>query len=479
MKRAAYRLAVGILLGLITPAGLAAEPSVNILYAGSLEHVFLKKGNPQDTGGNFINRMDLRLNADLPRVQELSARFQVIDKRPLMPLEDFKDGNTALSAGLYHKASGSRFLYGLLDEWGFPAQLRNPWGRSAPFAENSRPSLADLKTAPSASGERSAYLYLGSPLLGRFRLFASAQVNDALVPAFGGGLNIQLAPKTRLGFEGFSTAKRLPPRTASTWFSESPPLPERDFALYGLHCFLNSPQAGVAFDGAYSETFAWGSGFYAGGALRLGSRPWQASLAVDGADSRYTDRRGISPGAGFRTAFRFDWKERRNGLSRAALLLRAPEPGERFDRCSLTLSRWFPRPLGFIPWKAPLQPAMISLGIERNAANPDQTRDSAELALGLDAGPVTVNIGAALRGITEDTAACRFDSAKTSAELSYSPGPFQFKMNLGCALGSKEPVWDASLSGAARFKHGRISLKITAPALPGDWQYALSWRISR
>ena len=489
MKRLIYQLAAGLILGsLMIPAGAADGPALSILYAGSWEHAFLKKGSVQNSGGAFINRADLRLHANLPRIQELSARFQVIDKRLLIPLDKFSDGNTALSAGLYHKTSGSRLLYGVLDEWGLPARLRNPWGKAAPFAENRLSALADLKTAPSASGEREAYLSLRSPRLGMFRFFASGQVSEALVPGFSGGGDLQLAPKTRLGLEGFYTAKRLAPRTSSSWFSAEPPLPERNFALYGLNCFFNTPMADFSFDGAYSETFAWGSGVYAGGAIRLGSHPWQVSLAADGADSRFTDRRGISPGAGFRTAFRFDWKERRNGLFRTALLLRAPEPGELFNRGTITFTRRFPRSPGFIPWKAPVQPAKVSLSLERDAADADQTLDSAELSLSLDIGPVKTEIGAVLGGIAEGAvrefplpgaaAAYRFDSAKTSLEAAYSPGLFQFKADMNCVLNSKGPVWGASLSGAARFKNGRFSLKISSPALPGSWQYALSWRIT-
>jgi hypothetical protein len=246
--------------------------------------------------------------------------------------------------------------------------------------------------------------------------------------------------------------------------------------------------ADFSFDGAYSETFAWGSGGYAGAAIRLGSHPWQVSLAADGADSRFTDRRGISPGAGFRAAFRFDWKERRNGLFRAVLLLRAPEPGERFDRGAITLTRQFPRSPGFIPWKAPVQPARISLNLERDASDADRALDSAELSLSMDIGLVKAGLGAVLGGIAEGAvrefplpgaaAAYRFDSAKMSLDAAYSPGPFQFKADMNCVLNSKGPVWGASLSGSARFKHGRFSLTISSPALPGSWQYALSWRIT-
>jgi hypothetical protein len=73
-----------------------------------------------------------------------------------------------------------------------------------------------------------------------------------------------------------------------------------------------------------------------------------------------------------------------------------------------------------------------------------------------------------------------FDSAKTSAELLWSPGLFQFKTKWGyTAYAKKENQWEASVSAAARFKHGRFSVKFAWPDFPEKWNCTLGWRVEK
>jgi hypothetical protein len=107
---------------------------------------------------NLTQRGDLWLR--FPR-QDLALRAELLDKQPAefsWPGEEdsvfarsFDGSGAAVQGGLYHLSTGSRLLYGLLDEWGLPARLRNTWLRSAPFVENRKPTMADLKTAPVSS----------------------------------------------------------------------------------------------------------------------------------------------------------------------------------------------------------------------------------------------------------------------------------------------------------------------------------------
>ncbi|MDR0555230.1 MAG: hypothetical protein LBG76_10610 [Treponema sp.] len=463
----------------VTPA---AEPasgfSLGILWAGSWEHELMKKGSPASIGspasvGSLVNRGELRLSA-----LGFQGRALAIDKRPLMPWDHPDAGNTAAAAGLYHNATGSRLLWGILDEGGLSARLSNPWSKPVPQVETRRLSMADLKTSPSSTREPEAYLYLGSPRLGIFRGFASAQIGRgqssaaSILPlALGGGLDVQVGKKIKLGIEGFFTEKRLSSHVPSAWFSQKPPLPERDFTLYGLNLFFSSTQFAFSADGAYSETFAFGRDLYGSLALRLGSRPWQFSLGADAAGSRFTGRNGASPGAAFRTAARVEWKGRRSSRFQGILNFQAPGLGEAFERGSLALSFRFPRSPGFSPEK-------ISLDAGRNAEDRKRTLDSAGIALGINTGPVKTTINAAITGVAGDPwpgEGYNFDGAKVSAEASVSPGAFLFRVKTGCTFSGKEPVWDASIYGALRFKYGRLSVKLASPTFPQTWLYTISW----
>lgn len=508
MNRTIHKSAlVFFLWSAVLPRVFPGEPSLSLglLWTGSWEHGFLKKGG-WNSGGNLANRGELELGLLLPRKRGpsspvLSARFLTLDKRPLMPWEHPDEGNTVLGCGLYHNPTGSRFLYGILNEHGLPARLHNPGGKSAPFAENRRSSGADLKSEPSSVRDAEAYLYLASPrwwiIPGKTGLagFVFSQLDNALDPAAGAGVDLQAGKKTNFGLETFFTGKRLSPKAVSTWFSETPPLPERNFAIYGLNLYFNSPLIGFSADGAYSETFAFGRDLYAAGAFRLGSRPWRLSLAADGAGSRFTDRSGTNRSAAFRTALRFDWKDKQNSLLRTTVTLRSGGLGKPFDRSSLALSYRFPWASKIAAEKnimrAFLRPANVSFEAGRNAAGTAKVLDKLELGLGFTMGPVKTAFSAALTGSAkgdwaEDekpfpvpgaASAYEFYSAKVSTGASYYPGPFQFKVNTGCAFTMKDPVWDISLSGAVRLKYGRIGVKIASSALPGTWQYTLFWRL--
>ena len=184
------------------------------------------------SGGTLFNRGDLRLG--MPG-QNLLFRFMATDKRDV-PFED-DDGRAGFNPalGMYHTASSSRFLVGVQNEHGLPARINNVWVRSVPFMESRSLSSRDLKIEPAAKDESETYLYLALPhrFLPGFDAFASAALDAEQNPALGAGIGLEWANAV-VRIEGFYTQKELSPRTASTWFSEAPPLPERDFKLYSL-----------------------------------------------------------------------------------------------------------------------------------------------------------------------------------------------------------------------------------------------------
>ena len=443
-------------------------------------------------GGTLFNRGDFRLG--MPG-QDLSFRFMATDKR-VLPFED-DDGRAGFNPalGLYHTASGSRFLMGVQSEHGLPARINNVWVRSVPFMEARSPSSRDLKPEPAAKDESETYVYLALPheFLPGFDAFVSAALDAEQNPALGAGVGLERASAV-VRLEGFYTQKELPFRNASTWFSETPPLPERDFRIYSLGMIFNSPQAGFAADWALSETFAWGRGAYGNFALRLGNRPWRFSLAGDGAGSRFADRSGSAVGAGFRLAARGERLWARSGLLRFQSVLRAPAPGEDFERGSLSV---FFRP------SAPsarerrenanaVRFSRASLSFNRDARTPEKTVDTLNGLVGFHFGPLNTVFSCALNSLSSFEEGGEipplfrpvvfesFQSFRVLGELGFSLNVFNFRTRLGYTTrAEKDPIWEFSLNASFRpGRWGRVTLNIAATDFPEKWNYTLSWRFA-
>jgi hypothetical protein len=443
--------------------------SWDLLFTGSLD------------GKNLTNRGDLKLHLSRPG---LTLRTQVIDKRSLG--YNFKEGNTAFSGGLYHDPTGSRLLYGIQDEWGLPARIRNPWVRSVPFAENHKVSMNDLKTAPSSTKEEEFYLYLKSPRLGALTGFSSLLLDKDLNLALEGGVTLQFNKKYAFAAEGFYTGRELYPRDVSAWFALDPPLPARDFRIYALGLIFNSPLIDISSDWAYSETFAYGRDLYGNLGLRIKRQPWTISLAFDGAGERYVGRDGSEPGAGFRAAGRIERRGKRSGLFRLGLTLRSPGPGRSFERGSYLVSYRFPRFSGSFP----VIPSRASLSLNRNASNLEKIEDRLEGSFGFTLGPVRPVLSVSFAGLSAaETTPFPFPSPKIfqnlsstalSGEINYTLWIFLLKAKVGyTAEKEKKGVWDTSLNLTVRKNPGRFSLKIASPEFPAKWTWEISWRLEK
>ena len=450
-------------------------------------------------GGTLFNRGDLSLT--LPR-QDLSFRFMATDKR-VLPVEDenTKAGfNPGL--GMYHNASGSRFLQGVQSEYGLPARINNVWLRSVPFMEYRGPSSRDLKTEPAAKDKGESYLYLALPaaLVPGFGAFASAGLDAGQNPALGGGIGLgdpggaaSGAAGAEFRLEGYYTQKTLPPRTISTWFSQAPPLPERDFRIYALAMIFNSPRAAFASDWAWSETFAWGRGMYGNFALRLGDKPWRFSLAGDGAGSRFAGRDGSTLGAGFRVAAKGERFWPRSGYLRFQGIFRGPAVGEAFQRSSLSV---YFRPSAPSAKAArentfPIRFSRASLDFNRDARTPAKTDDTLAALFGFYLGPISAVFSCSLHSLSsleeggtpplfQSTVFETFESFKISGELGFNAGIFNLRTTLGYTTrAEKDPIWEPSVNASVRpGKWGRLSLNIAATDFPGKWNYTLSWRFA-
>jgi hypothetical protein len=529
--------------GLPSQLGLLKQPFTwNLLWAGSWEE-----------SKTLQNRGDLRLGLAWPG---LLMRGQYVDKRPFNfeldpPWGDPSKGVSGTSFGMYHKTTGSRLLYGILDEWGLPARIRSPWIRSSPYTENHKPIMADLRTTTSSTKQDEAYLYLSSPCLTINHLalfkgialpkitargFVSAQspmevpigvpLGEKLAPAFSGGLEAVWGKKYELLLEGFYTGAELPAKKSGSWFSDPPSLPDRDFRLSAAALMLNTPYVSLSSDWAWSETFAWGSGLYGNAGIRLSPPlpwsapgkpgPWSLSLAADGMGERYVGRDGSSPGGGLRTAGKIEWKGTRSSLFRVNTSLRGPRMDESFERSSSGIYYRFSAPRAGDSEKFPLRISRISFNADRNAADLKKIHDSYDAALGLSLNlppmllprallpvsaaktknpkaqiyPLNIHLSAAVRELGSapkvpspypfSVVNQEFDSCKSSCELLWSPGIFQFRTRWAyTAYPEKDNQWEGSFSAAVRFKYGRFSAKVAWPVFPEKWNCTLSWRVEK
>jgi hypothetical protein len=484
----------------------------SLFESGSWEGIDLNSSDGSDSSSSsqrnstLHNRGELRLNF-LPL--NLSLRGQVLDRRTLNfeldpPWFDPEKAVTNFNGALYHKTTGSRFLFGVLDEWGLPARIRNPWIRSPPYAENHRPIMADLKTTASSTKEDEAYLYLSSPFLElfpdiRMRGFLSAQTETGgFSPALSGGVDMVLKKSMNLLFETFYTGVTLPPTKSSSWFSDPPPLPEREFDLYAAGVLFSGPLFSLSTDWAFSQTFAWGTGVYGNlgisvtPSLPFGKikRPLTVSLAMDGAGERFVYRDGANHGEGFRSALKAEWKGERNSLFRVNTVLRANSFGEDFNRVSAGFYYRFPAAAKNSV--SIFRLTRISLTVDRNAENPQKIADGLSGYVGFSLNlrnlrinsPFGINISGSIKGLTSSEADPEepwlMNSSGINCEFTWSPLIFQFKTKAGYSVNAKnDEKWLFSLSGAARFKYGRLSLKLESPDFPEKWSMTVSWNLQK
>ena len=493
-----FALAASPAFGVESPRPGGAETLVNwkLLWTGSW-YKSLKSSDdlaPEEklfSGGTLYNRGNLSLGLIKP---DLSFRFLATDKRLLPPVEDDGKAGFHPGAGVYHNGSGSRFIYGVQSEYGLPARTSNVWLRSIPFMENRGPSSRDLKAEPAAQDRSESYLYLSLPanLLPGFDAFGAVALDADRNPAFGGGVALG-GREANLRMEAFYTRKELPPKTISTWFSPSPPLPARDFEFYTVGMIFNSGPAAFAADLAFSETFAWGRGIYGNAALRLGNKPWRFSLAGDGAGTRFVDRRGTSAGAGFRLAAKAERFRPRSGLLRFQGSLRSPGYEESFNRGAFSVYFRPSAPSAAEKRRSPylFRLSRTSISFSRDARTPEKTADSLDALAGFYLGPFSPVFSASLHSLSaigEKNEAIslfhfplfeNFDSFKFSGELGWNPGIFNARAKLGRTIfAKKDSVWDLSMNLSVRpGKWGRLSLNIASSDFPEKWNYTLGWRL--
>jgi len=497
-----------------------------LLWSGSWEEDTSTTEDFQALSGTLHNRGEIKLRF-FPNEKkhgllspEFMLRGQVIDRHALDFSLDPPWGNpdkdiTDFNGGLYHKQTGSRLLYGVLDEWGLSARIRNPWIRSPPYAENHKPLMADLKTAVSSTKEEEAYLYLSSPYFELFpntklRGFISGQTEtEQVTPAFSGGVDLTFPKNMGLLLETFYTGKILPQTKPKTWFSDPPPLPEREFNLYSAGVLFTSPLFSASSDYALSDTWVWGKDNYCNFGVTLTpllpfeditgkARPLAISLAADGAGERFIGRDGTNIKPGYRGAAKIEWKSRNNSLFKLSTVLRSAGSDEEINRSSADIYYRFPNSAA--NRKLPVRLTRISLSADRNSENSEKVMDSFSGTIGLGINlnqrnkknklvnsPLGITFTGTLKGITtsEDSPfiypvsshdAWDWDSASVNCEFYWSPFNLQLRSRVGVSIyPEKDEKWDFSISTTIKFKQFKLSLKAASPDLPEKWNWTVSW----
>lgn len=448
----------------------------------------------------------LRLSLEMPS-PGLTFRVQLTDRRPASSWDAFAESFlnkpaalTALSLGIRHEATDSLFLYGMIDTYGLAARIKNPWIRGSPFPENHAESYGALKTESSTTARPAFYLYLGSPELkpdaGRLRAakfftaFSLESVGEpgntfsfsAGKPALSAGGEAGFAGNGSIRLEAYHTEGTIREKNPDTWFEAKPALPERKFRLYAGSLILDFPLFGFAADGSYSETFAYGRGFYGNFGLRFGNRPWRFSLAADGSGSRYTGPDGGENGAALRFAARLERRGKRGSLFRLDALVRSSEtpesPAENLLELAEELNRFS---LGayyrFPTDKSALAFSRLSFKVAGDSRDPKNRTLGTEALAAVKLWGIHSETQFKLSLLRKNESAFGFDSFTLKENLLWNNDFLQLGAGLGCLFPKgKPPAWNTFLSSTLRLQKKRwIRVKLASPEFPEDWTLALSW----
>ncbi|MDR1469980.1 MAG: hypothetical protein LBT00_11885 [Spirochaetaceae bacterium] len=460
--------------------------------------------------GDLLNRGDAQFRLNVTPLLDFTVRTQLLDERPT---DDMTEGLSVFGTGIYHNPTGSRVLYGPLDVSGLPARIKNIYRHGAPFVVNHSRSSVDLKTDPGTTALRAFAAHLASPPLWGWQTFAAfTDERDDNRRRFLFGINTaettaKTAPKNRIqaAAEFSYQSAVLPEKSVTGWFTDKPPLPERDTHLYAGTLHLLSPLVSAAADIAYSETFAFGRGMYGNMGLQLGNRPWRLSLAADTTTPRFVDGAGAVPGQGFRIGGKIERFLPRGEIWRAETTLRGYGDGEdAFTRSSSTLYYHFPsidktkdktkeaKTKEEKAKKIPFSLAQVSLGATRNAVNSTKILDSWNAALVVNVGKASLKTSGALGEYTHDDEPSPFPDRDCTYVISNwrldeeVVVPFDL-FTLTAAIGylkkldATTALWkDAeiplSLSARLHITPGRFTVKLAFSDFPQNGKLSVSWR---
>ncbi len=424
---------------------------------------------------NIINRIDLKFGISGPG---LLFRGQLVDRRPVTFIET--DALTALGAAMYHTGTGSRFLYGIITETGLSARLKNIWLHGVPLQTNHSPSSSDLTTTPSSTKEEGFFFYLGSPRLGPVRLFSSVYFEHDLQPLYAAGIDYYFSPKIWMKIEGLYTEQTVKARQPSTWFSKEAWLPERASRLYGGSINVNHPFWGISGDAAYSETFAFGKGWYGDISFRIGHRPWRFQAGFDMVNGAFTDREGAMPDNGFRTGIQFEVWGKAGAFFKLSGNIQGTEFGEPLSKSRLQMSYYFP-----VPKQSAVRLSRIHFNLEGDSLGQPDPGSAVKTGFGLYLGPVLAASELSIHGDDDNNrnALLRiadfkaWDMLSFSEELQYRIKSWTFRAKFTYLIEEKKSEkvhsYNIQVYSAVNWKWGRISGTFSFNEFPDDWTYTI------
>lgn len=426
---------------------------------------------------DLINRLDLKLGIPGPG---LLFRGQLLNKRSVPFVETDDHPLTDLAAGMYHTGTGSRFLYGKMNETGLSARLKNIWTHGVPLQTNHSPSSNDLSTSPSSTKEEGFFFYAGSPRLGPLRLFSSMYFENDLEPLYIAGIDYYFSPKIWMKIEGLYMEHTLDARQPSTWFAEEAWLPERKSRLYGGSVNVNYPFWGISADAAFSETFAFGQGWYANTSFRLGHRPWRFQLGFDMIDGAFTDRAGKIPDNGMRGGIQFEAWRKAGAFFKMSANIQGPRFGETLAKSRLALNYSFP-----VPKNSFVRLSRIHVNLDGNSLLQLKPGSAAKTGFGLYIGPVLITSEAGIHGDDKNNqnALPRFsdfeawDALSFSEELQYRIKVWTFRTKFIYSIEEKRngkvDTYALQFYAAAHWKWGRISGTFRFDEFPDTWTFTI------
>jgi hypothetical protein len=495
-------------------AGYADDAArFSLLYSGAWSF------DQEAETGKLENRLDGRV---FFFNRSFYARAQILERSPAPPFEPPALEHFNAGAGLYHKKTGSRLLYGRLQERGALARARNPWTRSAPFVESHEPAASDLVTDFSSVKEAKYHLFLSSPdiifsadsgflkNMKHLSVYAAGTLDADSDAVLSGGVRAGFGKTTGLRVEFFWNGLTLPPRSDSAWFAVPPALPVRQAHVYAAAAVFTSAWVDAASDWAFSETAAFGRGVYGSVGVRVGKKPWLFSIAADGAGDRFTGG-GDLPKQGFRAALKLEYYGKRNSVLRLRTTLRSTALGDMFEADGLTTEhvgnsvgaffRKFDQSETDIYWrlpalrKSPAALSRISVSAARDAREGDRAEDSYKVELGfilwrLRCAASGSLIGFSYAGADASASAATFaspypvphgwvfDSGRVHGSVSCDAGMFRFGLGAGWTVKPTAAVWNGSLSVSVRGKGWRLGIKAASEAFPREWTYTVSGRFA-
>lgn len=443
-------------------SGFFIEP----LWTGSWEHE-----------KEIVNRLDLKLG--VPKLG-LLFRGQLIDKRSV-PFKE-TDGAVlpALGTAMYHTGTGSRFLYGNIDETGLSARLKNIWLHGTPLQTNHSPSSSDLTTAPSSTKEPGFFFYLGSPRWGPLRLFSSIYFEDDLKPLYLAGIDYFFSPKIWIKIEGLFTEQIAGARQPSTWFAEEFWLPERRSRLFGGSINFNHPFWGISGDAAYSETFAFGKGVYADTSFRIGHRPWRFQAGFDMVSGAFTDREGKIADNGMRAGLQFEVWGKAGAFFKMSANVQGPKFGSALAKSRLAASYYFPAPKNLF-----VRISRIHFNLDGNSLLQSEPGSTAKAGFGLYIGPVLATSEFSIHGddAQNENALPRIEDfiswnmLSISEELQYRVSIWAFRTKFTYSLEEKKhgkvDSYALQFYIAANWKWGKVSGTLRFNDIPNDWTFTI------